>query len=134
MAKNNNQVTGWVGWAYFAGILMSISGIFMAISGLTALLRRTYFVVNENTLVAFNYANWGWIHLLLGLLLVSAGGSVMRGGLWGRVVGIVLASLSLVVNFAFVSAYPIWSIIVMVVDVLIIYALAVHGAEAGDDA
>lgn len=134
MAKNNNEVTGWVGWAYFAGIMMSISGIFMAISGLTALLRHTYYLVGENTLVAFNYSQWGWIHLLLGLVLVSAGGSVMRGGTWGRVVGIILASISLVTNFAFVEAYPIWSIIVIVIDVLIIYALAVHGAEAGEDA
>lgn len=131
--NNNNEVTGWVGWAYFAGILMCISGIFSAIEGLVALFRHTYFLVNENTLVAFDYNNWGWIHLILGLVLFSAGSSVMRGGAWGRVVGIILASASLLANFAFVSAYPIWSVIIMIVDVLVIYALAVHGAEAGQD-
>ena len=131
--NNNNEVTGWVGWAYFAGILMSISGVFSIIAGFTALLRHNYYLVGENTLVAFNYHNWGWIHIALGIILFTAGSSVMRGGSWGRFVGIVLASLSAVANFAFLSAYPIWSIIVIIVDVLVIYALAVHGAEARED-
>lgn len=133
MAKNNNEVTGWVGWAYFAGIMMCIVGIFQAIAGFVALLSPTYYLVGERALVTFNYTTWGWIHLVLGLVLVVAGSSVMRGGLFGRVIGVVLAALSMIANFIFIAAYPVWSIVMIIVSGLVIYALTVHGSEARED-
>ncbi len=133
MAKNNNEVTGWVGWAYFAGIMMSIVGIFQAIAGLVALMNNTFYVVGERALIAFDYTAWGWIHLVLGLVLVVAGSSVMRGGLFGRTIGVVLAAISMVANFVFVAAYPVWSIIMIIVCAFVIYALTVHGSEARED-
>ena len=74
---------------------------------------------------------WGWIDLVLGVIVIAAGNAVINGRLWGRLFAILLAMLSIVANFAFISAYPIWSIIVMIVDVFIIFALTVHGDEAG---
>ncbi len=131
MATNgNNEVTGWVGWIYFAGFLMLIMGVLQIISGLAALLNDTYFLVRNSNLVVFDFTQWGWIMLTLGLVVSMAGSAVVNGRTWGRVVGVLLAGLSLVANFTFVAAYPIWSIMVMVVDILIIYALLVHGNEA----
>lgn len=129
MANNNREVTGWAGWVYFAGFMMVIAGIFQMIAGLAALLNDKYYLVRGEDLVVFDFTTWGWIHLVLGLVVMMAGTAVVSGHLWGRVVAVFLAALSIIVNFVFLSAYPIWSVIVIVVDVLIIYSLTVHGAE-----
>ena len=76
-----------------------------------------------------NFTTWGWIHLLLGIVVLIAGFYVMHGSTWARVVGTILAGISLIANLAYVNTYPIWSIAIMVVDVLVIYALIVHGGE-----
>jgi hypothetical protein len=76
-----------------------------------------------------DYTAWGWTHLLLGVVAVAAGFGVLLGQMWARVAGIVIALLSALVNIAFVSAYPVWSTIIIATDVLVIYALAVHGRE-----
>jgi hypothetical protein len=130
MANNNSkQVTGWVGWIYFAGFMMLITGILQMIAGLTALLNDEFYVVTEQSILAFNFTTWGWIHLLVGLIVMLAGTAVIAGSFWGRIVAVFLATLSIIANFAFISSYPIWSTIVIVIDVLIIYALTVHGSE-----
>lgn len=130
MANNNRkQVTGWVGWIYFAGFMMLITGILQMIAGLTALLNDKFYVVTEQNILAFNFTTWGWIHLLVGLIVMLAGTAVIAGSFWGRIVAVFLATLSIIANFAFISSYPIWSTIVIVIDVLIIYALTVHGSE-----
>lgn len=135
MARTNgnggttNQVSGWVGWVYFAGFMMIVMGVLQAIAGIAALFRNTIYVIGERGLLAFNLTTWGWMHLLLGIVIVMAGSAVVDGRTWGRVVGVILAILSLVANFAFLSAYPVWSIVMMVIDVIVIFALTVHGAE-----
>ncbi|HET7673771.1 MAG TPA: hypothetical protein VFK11_04660 [Candidatus Saccharimonadales bacterium] len=132
MANNNGkQVTGWVGWVYFAGFLMLITGILQMIAGLTALLNDKFYVVTQRNLLAFDFTTWGWVHLIAGLVILLAGMSVLSGHVWGRVVAVILAVLSAVINFVFIPAYPIWSITVIIIDVLIIHALTVHGGEAG---
>lgn len=129
MVNNSRQVTGWVGWIYFAGFMMLISGIVQAISGLVALLNKGYFLVTEDKLVAFNFATWGWFNLIVGIVVLMAGSAVISGHLWGRVVALILAVLGVIINFAFLAAYPIWSVIAISINVLVIYALTVHGAE-----
>ena len=134
MANNTTrEVTGWVGWVYFAGILMIIAGIFQMINGLTALLHEGFFVVGKQGLLVFDFTTWGWIHLLLGLVVLLAGVSVLSGHLWARVVAVFLAILSILANFAFLEAYPVWSIVTIVVDGFVIYALTVHGQEVRAD-
>lgn len=130
MANNNGkQVTGWVGWVYFAGFMMLITGILQMIAGLTALLDDKFYVATQRNLLAFDFTTWGWIHLVVGLVILLAGMAVISGHLWGRMVAVILAVLSAVINFVFIPAYPIWSIVVIIVDVLIIYALTIHGGE-----
>lgn len=133
MAAANKQVSNWTGWVFFAGIMMVLSGIFDIVAGLTGLLRHTFYVVSTSShLLVFNYQSWGWIDLALGLLILLAGFSVLHGSLWARVVGVVLASLSAIAWLASVNEYPVWAIIVITVDVLVIYALVVHGGELKD--
>ena len=111
--------TGWVGWIVFSGILMVMLGMFQAVMGVVALFKDDFYLV----------ANTGWVHLLIGILAVCAGFGVLVGQMWARVFGIILALVSAVTNLVFIAAYPVWSIIVIVVDILVIYALSVHGRE-----
>jgi hypothetical protein len=127
------QVTAWVGWIAFAGIMMVLVGSFHAIQGLVALFRDEVFLVSSSGLVVdVDYTAWGVAHLIGGAVLVAAGIWVFRGKVWARTVGVVMAMLSAVVNIGFLAAYPIWSAIMIAVDVLVIWALTVHGGELKD--
>jgi hypothetical protein len=122
--------TGWVGWIMFAGIMMIMLGTFQAIEGLVAIFKDDYFLVGRNGLaLSVDYTAWGWTHLILGILVAAAGLGVMVGQMWARVVGIVVALVSAIVNLAFIAAYPVWGAIIITVDILVIYALTVHGKE-----
>lgn len=124
------EPTGWVGWIFFAGVIMVLGGTFQAIAGLVALFNSSYFLVpSADLVVAVNYTGWGWVHLVAGILLVVVGFGVMTGQTWARVVGVVLAGISALLNIAFLAAYPLWAIIVIAIDILVIYALSVHGRE-----
>ncbi len=126
---SSTKPTGWVGWVYFASAMLLVAGGLQAIAGLAALFKDSYYVVSEKGLLALDYTQWGWIHLGLGLLLFGAGISIMNGNAWGRVVGVFLAILGALANLAFLNAYPLWSIIAVIVDVMVIYALTMHGTE-----
>jgi len=122
--------TAWAGVVLFGGIMMEMVGGFQLIQGLVALFKDDYYLVSPNGLVVeVNYTAWGWTHLLIGLVAIATGIGVMLGQTWARVLGIVIAVVSAMVNVAFLSAYPIWSTIIIAMDVLVIYALAVHGRE-----
>jgi hypothetical protein len=124
------EPTAWVGWIWFAGVMMIMLGTFEAIAGLVALFNDEYYLVTRNDLVvSLDYTTWGWVHLLLGVVVAAAGLGVMVGQMWARVVGILVALISAIVNIAFLAAYPVWSTIIITVDVLVIYALTVHGRE-----
>jgi hypothetical protein len=126
--------TAWVGWITFAGVMMILLGVFQAIEGLVAILNDEYYLVARSDLViSVDYTTWGWVHLLLGIVVAAAGLGVMVGQMWARVVGIIVAVLSAIVNIAFLKAYPVGSTIVITIDVLVIYALTVHGREAKAD-
>jgi len=122
--------TGWTGWVVFASFMMIIAGSFQAIEGLVAIFDDGFYHVTESGLVVnVDYSVWGWIHLLLGALLIICGVGVLAGNIVARVVAILLAGLSALVNLVFLEAYPIWGILIITVDVLVIYSLVVHGRE-----
>jgi hypothetical protein len=125
-----NQPSGWVGWVYFASLMMMLVGGFQAIAGLVALFKQDFYIATEQSLLVSNYDTWGWIHLILGLVIFAAGVALLNGAVWARMVGVLLAGISLFANMAFFSAYPFWSILMITIDVLVIYALTVHGDEA----
>jgi hypothetical protein len=124
------EPTGWVGMVVFGAMMMIMVGAFQAIAGLTALFNSDFYVVTEsNLLINVDYTAWGWVHLTLGVLALAAAFGLLAGQMWARVVGIALALVSAIVNLAFISAYPLWSIMVITLDVLVIYAIAAHGRE-----
>jgi hypothetical protein len=124
------QRSAWVGWAIFAGIVLFLIGVFEASAGLVALFNDDVFLVSTDRLaVTFDYTAWGWIHLVLGVLVAAAGVAILRGQVWGRVLGVALAGLSAIANLLFIPAFPLWSVLVIALNVLVIYALCVHGGE-----
>jgi hypothetical protein len=129
-ARSAGQPSGWVGWIVFAGTMMIIIGSLHAVQGLVAVFNDEYFLVTKNGLtVHLDYTAWGWTHIIAGLVVIGAGLGLFAGQMWARVVGIILASLSLLLNFAFIASYPFWSAIVIAMDVFVIMALTVHGRE-----
>jgi uncharacterized membrane protein len=128
---SDTQVTGWVGWGWFAGIVLLIAGIFDAVRGLIALLlpESAYFVVAEGQLFLFDVQGWGWWHLIIGALLVLVAIALFTGATWARVVAIILASLSAISQLFLLPTQPWWSLIVIALDIFVIFALTVHGKE-----
>jgi hypothetical protein len=127
---SDRGVTAWAGWASFAGIMLILVGCFQAMEGFVAIFDPGYYrVTSGGLLVEVDYTAWGWTHLLLGILILVSGLGVLSGNVAARAVAVVLAALSALVHLAFIEAYPVWSVIVITVDVLVIYALTVHGGE-----
>jgi hypothetical protein len=121
------NASGWVGWVVFASVIAITMGIYQAIMGLVAIFDDEYYLVGSSGLVvSVDYTVWGWVHLVLGLAALAGGIGLMQSRGWGRVVVMGIAGLSALVNLGFLSAYPLWSTIVIAFDVIIIYALTVH--------
>lgn len=125
----HEEPTGWVGWVAFAGVMMILSGIFQAIIGLTALFNQTWFAATDKGVLVFNLTTWGWWQLLVGIVVALVGVGLFSGNMASRIMGVILVGLSAVSNLAFLGVYPFWSLVVITVDLLVIYALVVHGGE-----
>lgn len=130
MDKNPTEMSSWFGWVGFAAFMLMLGGIFALFTGFVALFQSgTVFVHTANSAWLLTYTQWGWVHMLVGALTLLAAGSLMAGQMYGRIVAILVALLSAAVNMAFIPMYPFWSIMVVTIDVLVIYAVAVHGSE-----
>ena len=114
------------GLALFAGILMVIGGVFHALAGISALFNDNLYVATPQYVYSFDLTAWGWVHLILGVLVAFAGVAVVQGQTWGRVVGITLVGLSLIANFLYLPHYPLWSILIIALDVAVIWALTTY--------
>ena len=122
---------GWVvGLSLFAGILMMITGLFNAMEGVVALARNEVYVAAPRYIFAFDLTTWGWTQIVIGLIVLAAGVGVVTGQLWGRLVGITIALLSMLANFAFIPYYPVWSLLIIALDVFVIWALCVYNRDA----
>ncbi|WP_193315363.1 hypothetical protein [Nostocoides sp. F2B08] len=120
---------GAVGLIVFAATVMIIGGVMQALQGLVALFNDTFYVVGEEYLFQFDVTAWGWIHLLLGIVVAVAGFSLLQGATWARVVAIVVASVSILVNFVWMPFYPLWSMIIIALGIAVIWALSMHGRD-----
>jgi hypothetical protein len=118
-----------VGFTVFAAIMMLMVGVFQALQGLIAIFENEFYVTTRNYLFQFDATTWGWIHLVLGLLVAFAGWGLLSGRTWARVVGITLAALSATANFLFIPYYPFWSLLIITLDIFVIWALTAHGRE-----
>jgi hypothetical protein len=121
----------WAGWIGFAGVMMIMIGFFNIIDGLVALFKNNFYVVGPNGLLVLNLTGWGWVHLIVGVLAVLAGLALFTNAAWARVVAVILAAFNAIAQLAFLNAFPVWATIVIALDVVVIWALVVHGKEAG---
>ena len=128
--SQQDKPSAWAtGFIMFAAVLMIMAGAFQALSGLVALFQDEFYVTTPNYVLQFDTTTWGWIHLLIGLLVLFAGIAVLSGQTWGRVIGVILAVLSALSSFAFLPYYPFWSMLIIALDVFIIWALTAHGRD-----
>jgi vacuolar-type H+-ATPase subunit I/STV1 len=119
------------GWVRFAGIVMVVVGLFGVVEGLFALLTPTYYVTGTGVIVTVGLGAWAWIHLIVGALVALTGAALLSGDQpWSRVVGMVIVGLSALVHLVWLPAAPLWSIVVIALDVAILAALA---RASGDD-
>jgi hypothetical protein len=122
---------GTTGLITFAGVMMMLIGAFHALTGLAAIIENEFFVVGANYAYELDVSAWGWLHLIFGLVVAGAGWGVFSGQTWARMVGITLAALSMVANFFFIPYQPVWAILIIALDVLVIAALASRESRAG---
>jgi hypothetical protein len=115
-----------IGGTAFAAVLMIFGGVMAIFEGASAIAKDAVFVAGRDYLFRFNLTGWGWIHLVLGILIVIAGCMLFTGAVWARVVGIVLAGMSAVANFLWLPHYPLWSLVLIAIDIFIIWALCVN--------
>lgn len=120
------------GWLMFAATVVFLAAMANLLYGLALVAGDDWIVLTPERLVRFNSSTVGTIYLLFGALQGWIGLGVLRGRLWARALGVVSAGLNALAQMAFLSAYPTWSIIVMIVDVMVIYALTVHGDEVAE--
>lgn len=124
------QPSRWaIGWTAFAAILMIMMGFWWIISGFVALLDSEFYVVALRWIFQFDVSVWGWIHLILGIVILASGCGLFLGAVWARIVGVILAGLAGLLAFAWLPYYPVWAILFIAISVAVIWALTVHGRD-----
>lgn len=123
----SDKGTGWLG---FAAIMLGFAGTLAVIDGIVALSRSSFYVANSH-FVFSNLHTWGWINLILGAITILAAFGIVSGASWARWFGIFVAALAAIGQFAWIQAYPFWSLMIFTLDILVIYALTVYGGKGG---
>jgi hypothetical protein len=118
-----------VGFTYFAAIVMLMVGTFHAIAGFAGILENEFYVATRNYVFEFDATAWGWIHLIAGLVVIFAAAGLFSGAVWARTVGVTMAVISAIANFGFIPYYPVWSIVIIALDIAVIWALTAHGRD-----
>jgi hypothetical protein len=132
-STQSTTVSGSAAAGYvFAGVILILVGCFQAVVGLAAIFDDEFFVVSKNYTFEIDTTAWGWIHLLVGLLVGFAGYALFAAKTWARVVGVTLATLSAIANFFFIPFYPFWAILIIALDVWVIWALT-RSIESTDE-
>jgi hypothetical protein len=110
-----------------AGFLLILNGLYGFLVGLAAVVRGGFFVVHNGYAYHWSIHGWGWLQLIIGCVLFAAGVCVLLGMVWARVLGAILAGFSAITSFMFIPYYPLWSIVVIAIDVFIVWALVSSG-------
>ena len=121
--------SGWGGWIIFASVIMILAGALNAIHGLVAIFNDEWVVWTNRGDLYFDLTTWGWIHLGVGIAVVLAGFGLLTGNVLARAVAVTMAGLSIIVNFLYMPAYPVWALTIIAIDVFVIYALTAHGRD-----
>ena len=124
-----DQPTGWTGWVVFAGVMMIIGGSLNLFYGIVAAVNDDWVGWTNRGDVVLDVSEWGWVHIIMGSIVLLSGIGVFSGNILARTVGVIVASISLIVNFFYIPVYPLWALTVILVDALVIWALTAHGGE-----
>ncbi|MFE4329414.1 hypothetical protein ACFRQM_08120 [Streptomyces sp. NPDC056831] len=114
----------------FAGVLLLVDGVLGVIKGITGIASDEVYRRVRNYTFKFDVSAWGWIHLVLGIVLVCVGWGILKGAAWARATGVVLAAINLIVNFIWLPYQPVWAIISVAIDAFVIWALCTEGSKA----
>jgi uncharacterized membrane protein len=125
----STTTTRWAGWLVFGGVIMVMVGLFNVIVGLVSLVNDRYYVPTSQGLLILDLTGWGWVHFIVGILIALTGGALLSGATWARIVAVLLVGFNALTHLLFISAYPAWSTIVIILDVLVIWAIVAHGNE-----
>lgn len=112
-----------LGFSITAAVLMLVSGLWSFLEGLSAIIKGSFFAVSPNYIYNIDITGWGWIHLIVGVLVFTAGAFLFMDKTWARIVGVVLACISAVLNFVWIPYQPVWSVVLIALDVFIVWAL-----------
>ncbi len=124
------ETSGWaVGWTVYAAVMMIMIGFFHAIAGLVGILEDDLYVLTSDYVFSFDVTTWGWVHMVMGVIVVLAGFALLSGAVWARTIGVILAVVSVLANFAWLPWYPLWAIIMITANVFVIWALTAHGRD-----
>jgi hypothetical protein len=121
--------SGWGGWIVFAAVIMILAGALNAMHGLVAIFDDEWVVFTNRGDLYFDLTTWGWIHLGIGVAVVLAGFGLFTGNVLARIIAVFLAGLSIIANFLYMPAYPVWALTIIAIDVFVIYALTAHGRD-----
>jgi hypothetical protein len=117
------------GWTMFSSVLLGLAGVFGMINGLIAIIHDEVYVVRQDQVVAFDFTQWGWIHLIGGTVVLAAAFSLASGTTWSKIVGVLVASVHAIAQVAFIEAYPFWALTIIALDIAVIYGCLVHGND-----
>jgi hypothetical protein len=123
-----NDTTEGAGWVTFAGIMIFIAAVLNCIWGIAAIDKASFFIEDERYIVS-DLSTWGWIILIIGVLQLFAAFSIWSGGEYGRWIGIITAGLGAIGALLSIPGFPLWSLCVFFISVLVIYGLAAYGGQ-----
>ncbi|WP_425461272.1 DUF7144 family membrane protein [Kitasatospora atroaurantiaca] len=119
------------GWTILAAVLMIFGGAMAIFEGISAIAKDDLFVTAHNYTFKFSLTSWGWIHLILGIVIVLAGCALFTGAVWARAIGVIIAGLVAIANFMWLPYYPFWAIVLIAMNIFIIWALCTGPAREG---
>jgi hypothetical protein len=123
------ETTPWTGWVSFAALIMMLSGTLTGIMGFLAVINNNWSMWNNNGAPYGSVYFWGWWSMFVGVLVIAVGAALLRGSMFARTVVVFVAAGSLLTHFVTLNISPLWSLIVITIDVLVIWAVMVHGKE-----
>jgi len=126
------EATGWTGWVAFAAFVMMLSGTLTAIFGILAVVNNNWTQWNNNGAPFGSPYWWGWWSMFVGVVVIAIGAALLRGSLFARTVAVFVAAGSLISQFLALNIAPLWSLTVIIIDMLVIWAVMVHGKEMKD--
>ncbi|MBX9421391.1 MULTISPECIES: hypothetical protein [Streptomyces] len=124
-APGRRDDTHTSGWLVFAAVIMIFSGIMTLLGGISAIAKDDVFLATRNYVYELDLTGWGWIHLILGILITLVGVALLTGATWARVVGVALAGISMIANFLWLPYTPWWALVIIAIDALVIWGLCV---------